>query len=186
MKWCAGFKTWCSTVLMHSMSASDDEHGKTIKLYKIIKTSEEHWKILEDFWGLSDASIHPNKNARTNLRFALSPQIQMFGICRFCRRKDAVLNPNVGAASGFLWFFVILSRKEKTWELNQIEVLADIPIDSLGSYNAFFEDAVQNDPAEAAKSSKGADYELWDSVYSVTLQWDLSPFNDPLYVWWYV
>jgi hypothetical protein len=41
--------------------------------------------------------------------------------------------------------------------LNQIEVLADIPIDSLGSYNAFFEDAVQNDPAEAANSSKGAD-----------------------------
>ena len=29
------------------------------------------------------------------------------------------------------------------------QVLADVPTDSLGSYNPFFEDAVQNDPAEA-------------------------------------
>ena len=29
-------------------------------------------------------------------------------------------------------------------------MLADVPIDSLGSYNPFFEDAVQNDPAEAS------------------------------------
>ena len=31
------------------------------------------------------------------------------------------------------------------------QVLADLPMDSLGSYNPFFEDAVQNPPAEALK-----------------------------------
>ena len=121
----------------------------------------------------------PNKNARTNVRFALSPQIQMFGICRFCRRKDAVLNPNVGAASCFLSSFPEKKRRESWIKLRCLQIfpltLWDPTTPSLKMLSKTILQRQQIHQKEQIN-------ELWDSV---TLQWDLSPLNDPLYFWWY-